>query len=94
MFEKIGGIKELKPGFEQILIAPEIDPNLSFSECNYKSVRGEIKTRWEKKNGLLTLSVSVPVNTTATVRMPGSKGVIEHRIGSGDHTFTSDWVNR
>jgi alpha-L-rhamnosidase len=93
MFEKIGGIKEQKPGFEEILIAPEIDPNLTFSDCVYKSVRGDIKTRWEKKSGLLTLSVSVPVNTSAIVKMPGDKGVSEHRVGSGNHTFTSPWAS-
>ena len=91
MFEKIGGVKELKPGFEEILIAPEIDPNLTFADCVYKSVRGDIKTRWEKKSGTLTLTVSVPVNTSAVIKVPGEKGMTEHRVGSGDHVFTSTW---
>lgn len=91
MFEKIGGIKELKPGFEEILIAPAVDPNLNFAECTYKSVRGEIKTSWEKKEGVLTLNVLVPVNSTAVVRMPGESGPTEHRIGSGTYRFSLKW---
>ncbi len=86
MFEKIGGIKELKPGFEEILIAPEIDPNLTFSDCVYKSVRGDIKTSWKVAKGVFTFSVEVPVNTSAKVILPDGK---EHRVGSGRHEFSA-----
>ncbi len=86
MFEKIGGIKELKPGFEEILIAPVVDPNLTFSDCVYKSVRGDIKTSWKVAKGGFTFSVEVPVNTSAKVVLPDGK---EHRVGSGRHEFSA-----
>ncbi|MDI9637437.1 family 78 glycoside hydrolase catalytic domain [Kamptonema cortianum] len=89
MFEKIGGIKELEPGFERILIAPEIDPNLKFARCRYKSVRGDIACHWELKGNRLTIDVQVPVNTTADFKMPGSN---ERRVlGSGHYQFSIDW---
>ena len=86
MFEKIGGIKELSPGFGEILIAPVIDPNLSYSKCVYKSVRGDIKTSWRVTGGKFTLEVEVPVNTTARVVLPDGT---EHRVGSGRHEFSA-----
>ena len=88
MFEKIGGIKELKPGFEEILIAPEIDPNLTFADCIYKSVRGDIKTHWEVAKGMLKVSVEVPVNTDAKIVLP-NKAI--HRVGSGRYEFNISW---
>ncbi len=85
MFEKIGGIKEVKPGFEEILIAPAIDPNLTSSDCVYKSVRGDIKTSWTVKKGVFALSVEVPVNATAKVVLPDGS---EHRVGSGTYSYS------
>lgn len=86
MFEKTGGIKELSPGFGEFLIAPVVDPNLSYSKCVYKSVRGDIKTSWRVAGGKFKLEVEVPVNTMAKVVLPDGT---EHRVGSGRYEFSA-----
>jgi len=41
------------------------------SAARYDSKRGPISVEWKKKNNGLSLTVSVPWNTTATVKLPG-----------------------
>lgn len=99
MFDQIGGISNLEPGFARVRIAPQLDPNLRWSRCTYDSVRGKIVCDWSVRDGHVTLRVVVPPNVKAEVVVPGrnarseslaprSDGVFE--IGSGMVEFTAD----
>jgi alpha-L-rhamnosidase len=70
MFETIGGIRALEPGFAKILIRPEPGGELSFARTSYDSIRGPIATAWKLVGGRLMLDVTVPPNTTAEIRVP------------------------
>jgi len=70
MVENIGGIRSDGPAYKKILIAPQIDPNLTHAETRYDSIRGRIETRWSKEDQQLSLSVTIPPNTTADVFVP------------------------
>jgi alpha-L-rhamnosidase len=70
MFETIGGIRALEPGFAKILIRPEPGGELTFARMRYDSIRGPIETRWKLSDGRLSLDVSIPPNTTAEVHVP------------------------
>ncbi len=72
MVENIGGIKIDGPAYKHIMIAPHLDPNLTWARTSYKSVRGEIATNWTRKDAQLTLDVTIPANTTATIAVPDS----------------------
>jgi alpha-L-rhamnosidase len=78
MFGTIGGIQldPEQPGFEHIIIRPRLGGGLSSASVEYRSIQGEIKSKWEIKDGKMTLNVSVPTNTTATVYVPGRKSDI------------------
>ena len=54
------------------MIAPEIDPQLSWAKVSYASVRGPIETQWQKSDGKVDLQITIPANTTATVLLPVS----------------------
>ena len=73
MVENIGGIRSNGPSYKKIHIAPQPGGRLTQASTSYKSIRGEIATRWEKKDGTLTLDVTIPANTTATVSLPAAK---------------------
>ena len=62
---------DLAPGFGHIIIAPHFVDGLDWAKASYKSVRGLIKAGWKKEGGKVTLEVSIPENTTATVRIAG-----------------------
>ena len=63
------------PGFEKIVIRPLPDARVGHARAEYDSVRGKIVSDWSLEgNGALSLNVSVPANTTATVFLPNAAG--------------------
>jgi alpha-L-rhamnosidase len=58
------------PGFKRIVIRPYVLGDLTWVRAEYNSPHGLIASSWHKDNGTLTLRVTVPVNTTATVYVP------------------------
>ncbi len=72
MVENIGGIQSDGPAYKHITIAPRLDPNLSWARTSYKSLRGEVATSWTRNDAYLTLDVTIPANTTATISLPAS----------------------
>lgn len=71
MFENMAGIKETSVGFKTFLIQPDIAPqNINLLKATYRSLSGLIASSWQVKGDMITLTVEVPVNTTATVCLP------------------------
>lgn len=72
------------PGFSHILFAPHFVEGLEWAEASYDSVRGMIGSQWRRSGDKVTLTVTVPANTTASVRAGGKQ---IDGIGAGEHTF-------
>ncbi|TDW47896.1 alpha-L-rhamnosidase-like protein [Flavobacterium sp. 270] len=62
-----------KPGFKHFFIQPEMVGDMTFAEADYQSVYGKIVSSWEKKDGKFILKVEIPVNTSATIKLPVAK---------------------
>lgn len=62
-----------QPGFKHAIIRPYIPDNMEHLAAAYDSVHGKIAVSWRKKDGILSLDVSIPPNTTATLFLPGEK---------------------
>ena len=86
VFATIGGIDNATPGFGRIVVAPKIDPHLTWAKTSFESVRGPIRTEWRKADGKLTLIVEVPPNATAEIHVPN--GPVE-KVGSGTYEYTT-----
>jgi len=80
MFESAAGIGMESPGFGRILIRPRIGGNLDWVRGSYRSIRGEIASAWKVDGGRVTLLVTIPANTTATVYVPGGGSVTESGV--------------
>jgi alpha-L-rhamnosidase len=61
-----------KPGYKHILIQPQPGGGLTYTRASYDSVRGVIATDWKQEPTRFLLNVTVPPNTTATVRIPAT----------------------
>jgi alpha-L-rhamnosidase len=72
IFDQPAGIRSSTPGFAHPVIAPQIDPNLSYLRSSYDSVRGKLVSNWSVKNGKLTMKVVVPPNVRAQVYVPAT----------------------
>jgi alpha-L-rhamnosidase len=93
MMDQIPGIRRQSAGYEKILIAPQIDPNLTWAKGSYDSVRGRIVSNWKIEGGKLKLNVEIPPNTTALVLIPTQSGTPERvEVGSGSHAFEVPWL--
>ena len=71
-YEGLGGISPdpAGPGFKKFVVHPQPQAGLSSVNVEYHSIRGPIASSWQQTGAGLTLSVTVPVNTTATVTIP------------------------
>ena len=91
MYKVVAGINsdEEEVGFKKIIIKPTIGGNLTYASAWHESMYGLIKSSWKIEGGKVITEIEVPVNTSATVYVPNTKGEYEkHEIGSGKYTFT------
>ena len=67
------------PGFKHILIKPAMPGDLAWVKCGYDSIHGRIDSNWQREGDALTMEVTIPINTTATVHVPAkdAAGVTE-----------------
>ena len=75
MWRNIVGINpdEESPGYKHFVIEPQIGGGLTWARGTYNSVRGSISSEWELNGSRLSLYVSIPPNTTATICIPASE---------------------
>ncbi len=62
------------PGFKNIIINPSIVGDLNFVNAYHDSMYGRIKSNWKLENKKLTMDISIPVNTTATIYVTSKSG--------------------
>ena len=72
MYERIAGIKPVKPGYSEIQIAPLLGGPLTSASAKYNSPYGEISAEWKVENGKFQLKTTIPPNTKATVVIPAN----------------------
>jgi alpha-L-rhamnosidase len=72
MYRCLAGIRlDLSgPGCKTLTIQPAIIGNLSWVKCSYDSIYGPIVSNWRREGDNLTMEVTIPANTTATVYVP------------------------
>ncbi|SDC27361.1 alpha-L-rhamnosidase [Paenibacillus sp. UNCCL117] len=89
-YKHVAGISPLKPGYEEIKIKPFIPDDMSSASAQIQTVRGMVKSSWQKNGTELVLHVVIPPNATAKVYVPsvdlGNYDI--YSVGSGNHSFT------
>ena len=84
-FNSLVGIRPsttTKQGYQKFIIAPQPVGDLKYVKASYETLYGTINVDWTCENGTFTLNVSVPVNTTAVVYLPGGKEPKEIQSGT------------
>ena len=80
-YQGLAGIRpdEAGPGFKKIIIKPGVVGDLTWVKCSYDSIHGRIVSNWNREGDKLTMDVTIPINTTATVYVPAknASGVTE-----------------
>ena len=82
------GIDPDQPGYKHIIINPRPGGGLTSARATHQSMYGEIGSGWKLEGEKLTMEVTIPANTSATLHIPGSakdvlingKGIAESGI--------------
>jgi alpha-L-rhamnosidase len=76
LFEHVAGIAPdfEHPGYKHTIIHPYPGGGLTSAQASMGSIYGRIVSGWKLDGQSLTLHVSIPVNTTATVYVPADPG--------------------
>jgi alpha-L-rhamnosidase len=70
-YEHLAGISPAAPGFAKLRMRPEPVGGLSLVEAEYHSVRGLVRSRWQRHaDGAFEWQIQIPPNTTATILLP------------------------
>ncbi len=57
-------------GFKKIIIQPAVVGDLTWVKSHHDSPQGRIVSAWKREGNALTMDVSIPTNTTATIYVP------------------------
>jgi alpha-L-rhamnosidase len=86
MYRVVAGLEIGKPGYQHVVIKPVPSEKLTYAKATYRSGYGEIASGWERANGVLTMNVTIPPNTTATVYVPAKTA---EAVSEGDRPLTA-----
>jgi alpha-L-rhamnosidase len=72
LYENVAGIAPDpdQPGFRHVLMRPTPVGDLKWVRASYRSLCGPISSEWRRDGASLSLDVTVPANSTATVYVP------------------------
>jgi len=103
----LGGIQAdpAAVAYNKLIIRPSVVGNLTSVTSTYTTLYGTVSNAWSLSGGALTMTVQIPVGTTATVMVPVNysnpvatagqgftgfqNGYASYAVGSGTYTFTS-----
>ena len=97
-YKGIGGIKpdEQQPGFKNIILEPQFVEGLDAFEASHQGPYGAIVSSWKKAGRIISWEVTIPANSTATIRLPNKKITLQGRVvdagkplvlGAGSYRF-------
>jgi alpha-L-rhamnosidase len=104
LYEGLAGIRPdpAKPGFKNVIIQPAIVGDITWAKAHHDGPYGRITSHWKREGNQLTMEVTIPPNSSATVHVPGNnakangrqearveKGVSVFSVGAGSHKFVS-----
>ena len=104
LYQGLAGIRPdpAKPGFKNVIIQPAIVGNITWAKAHHDGPYGRISSHWKREGNRLTMEVTIPPNSSATVHVSGKdakagggqqarfeKGVSVFWVGSGSYKFSS-----
>ncbi len=82
MYRNLGGIAAAKPGYRELLFAPDINCGLTWCHCEKRTAWGVASCKWERKGNQVCVQVDTPVE--AVLRLPER----EEYLKPGIHQLT------
>ncbi len=86
MYRTLAGVSALQPGYKQSVVAPQPGPGIDWARMSHKTPYGTIASSWRTGPDGITMTVTVPANTTSEVHIPapGRWAVLEGGTPASD----------
>ncbi|WP_231496820.1 glycoside hydrolase family 78 protein [Prevotella sp. 10(H)] len=87
MYKYLAGINldPAEPAFKKIIIKPSFVQGLDWVKASHDSQQGVIKSEWKREGNKVTLKVTIPATSTASIILPGET---TKEVKGGEHVFT------
>jgi len=87
IYTRLGGIRPdpAQPGFKHFFLQPVFPAKLDHAAAETVTPYGTIASAWKREGDAITWDVTVPWNTTATVKFPDGRS---ESIPAGNHRFS------
>lgn len=91
-FRSLGGIQmdPLQPGGQHLIIHPEPVGDLNWVKCSAATLYGKVSVDWKIQDNVFDMIVNIPVNSSASVYLPGGDSPVE--ILSGEYHFSREII--
>lgn len=86
-FAYLGGIRNIRGGYESFTVAPVLDCSLDWARAKIKTPKGTAACSWKKENGTCTVRISVPEGSTAEVDLVFGKKKISVAVTGGEYEY-------
>jgi alpha-L-rhamnosidase len=63
-------------GYDRVIIRPDKGNGLQWAKAIYRSMNGLVESSWKKEGGRFLMHVVIPVNSTARIFVPCSRGSV------------------
>lgn len=70
LYETVAGLQIGEPGYKSAVIAPQIGGSLTAASASHQTPYGTVASSWELVGNTLTMRITVPPNSSATVCFP------------------------
>ena len=88
MHRTIGGLTATEPGYRRMRIAPLPGGGLTSASLRHTTTFGDVTVSWSLSGITMSVEVTIPEGTDATVVLPQHPAGETHEIGAGAHRWT------
>ena len=89
IYESLGGIACLEPGYARVRIAPRPAPGVTWARTSLQTPRGEIACSWRLNGSDLDIDVGLASGMTGELVLPVGTSEVVEEIGPGRHRFST-----
>jgi alpha-L-rhamnosidase len=92
LHRRVAGLAPAAPGYRRLLVRPVPNRALTAASARHLTPYGEAAVSWQRADGRLRLSVTVPVGAEAEVHVPGAATGVEVRHGTHEWTVPDPYA--
>lgn len=90
LHRRIAGLAPVDPGYRTIMVAPEPGKAITSASARLVTPYGLTSVTWQRSSERFTMTVIVPVGSSALVTVPGVP--VSQRVGHGEHSWDVPWL--